>query len=65
MTMRKEKLPGIKKSTNHTKHIFQNLESKYIQVFTLFIKIKIYKGLLYSLKYILNLKEHHKNNFGF
>lgn len=51
MTMGKDKLPGTEKSTKHTKNIFQHLKSKYIQVFTLFTKIELYKRLLCSLKY--------------
>lgn len=58
MTMREDKWPGTKKATKHTQCIFQHLKSKYIQVFTLFTKIELCKGLLCSLKYKLDLKEH-------
>lgn len=38
--------------------------NNYIQVFTLFAKIELYKRLCSS-KYILNLMEHHGNNLVF
>lgn len=46
MTMREDKWPGTKKATKHTQCIFQHLESKYIQVFTLFTKIELCKGFI-------------------